>query len=130
MQPNTSSSIINESSPLIPQSRAGAFAPEQHPFTWTLVNAVLFVWSATILFEILSSWEGPLTRRYGQRLYLVWNFFTTVVWCLEAGLIVCYHRAVASKVDVIQLVVAAYFLVDSAHLPYLSQISQISIAKC
>lgn len=94
------------------RERALALAPEKNPALWTIINGVLFLWSAVLVYEIVAT-EGPLERPYGEHLYLIWNFGSTVMWCCEIGLHVWYHYPLFSWLDGLQLVVAFYFLFDS-----------------
>lgn len=95
---------------------ATACVPENNPSFWTLVNFILCLWSIVLVYEILGT-EGPLERRYGQQLYLIWNFGSTIAWCFEIGLTVWHHHVTPSRSpiwsDRLQLGLAVYFLIDS-----------------
>ena len=138
---------------LIPNTAAeSSSSSEQHSYpgnqpgsavvvVWTVINAILCVWSLLLLYQILWTSQSPTDRLYGERLYLIWNFGTTLVWCLEVGWTMRIKsqdnnddnrnrrqdgRAASAaatttwswcpSLDCIQLLIAIYFLLDSLHL--------------
>jgi len=56
------------------------FAPQHAVYSWLIINSILFVWSTVLAVQILND---TIER---DHLYLVWNFGTTIVWCIEVGL--------------------------------------------
>ncbi len=96
-------------------------SPFRRPITWSIINVLCMIWCYLLLDQFGE--PGPRETEHGNELYLAWNFWTTFLWCLEAGLCSHYHyyhrhsmRRLDSLMDVVQFVVAVYFLVDSIQL--------------
>ena len=62
------------------------WVPSQSPRTWLGINAFYFLYSLLISFYIVISLRETGERPGAFGGYLVWNFSTTIIWCLEAGL--------------------------------------------
>ena len=127
MSTSSAAAVLNESSPLLGErgrlvgkkirDAALHLVPAKNPSFWTYVNAILCIWSVVLVYMILVTAEGVVERRFGEQLYLIWNFATTAVWCLEIGLTVWYHYPqISTWSERIQLAVAVYFLFDSIQL--------------
>ena len=99
------------------------FAPRNAPFSWLVINTVLFIWSFLLVMEVtMDSTLKPLER---TRLYLVWNFGTTFCWCIELALTALANAQEASRTNgatgdswatILELVLAIYFTSDSIRL--------------
>jgi hypothetical protein len=99
------------------------FAPRNAPFSWLVINTVLFIWSLLLVIEVtMDSTLKPLERTH---LYLVWNFGTTFCWCAELVLTVLANAQEANRTNgatgdswatILELVLAIYFTSDSIHL--------------
>lgn len=120
-----------------------SYAPLRARKFWTLINALLCLWSILLLIELLFI-STPLERLESTQAYLAYNFGTTLAWVIEVCLNLCDHyrnrrrrrRAdsdgrlaepsvatvfgvsiAASDVElVLEAVVALYFLVDSVRM--------------
>ncbi|GAX10274.1 hypothetical protein FisN_3Lh476 [Fistulifera solaris] len=96
-------------------------SPFRRPITWSVINVLCMIWCYLLLDQFGE--PGPRETEHGNELYLAWNFWTTFLWCIEAGLCSHYHyyhrhsmRRLDNLIDVVQFVVAVYFLVDSIQL--------------
>lgn len=68
--------------------------PDQSPLAWTCINLFCLVWSLILVFDIFLVEEDLEDRPGAAAMYLVWNFGTTAVWCVEVGLQqVGYHAS-------------------------------------
>ncbi len=97
------------------------FAPSNLPAPWAVINMVLFLWSLILFVEIStsSSLDGPGYRLEDTRLYFVWNFGTTIIWCLEVTLTVLARADDENWQDswpiTMELLLAIYFTFDSIY---------------
>lgn len=103
------------------------FAPEKSPVKWLIVNSICFLSSLILFIEFLYSSvlskingnetnEGEDVSLKIEELYIVWVFLTTAIWCVEACLNAAlekYEKRGIQKSTVVELVLAAYFLLDS-----------------
>jgi hypothetical protein len=92
-----------------------AGSPDLAPLPWACINFVCLLWSTLLIFAIHNT-EGPLERVFGTQLYLTWNLVTTVIWCIEIGLIIMYRKSKSTFIHWIELVAAVYFFQDSITL--------------
>ena len=98
-------------------------APANSPSLWLCINFVCCLWSVLLVVSILST-MSPLNRLEGTQLYFIWNFGTTLVWCIEAGLNGYYARQHQLSntnsrfpwTSVLEVALAIYFTADSIHL--------------
>lgn len=90
-----------------------AISPSRQPLAWSIVNAILLVWSGLLLLVMPGTLKG-FDRLIGTRLYLTWDFGTTIVWCAETAL----TGIAADKIDiyfVIEITMAIYFTLASIY---------------
>jgi hypothetical protein len=113
------------------------WAPSRAPLKWLAVNLVCWVASLVLLAHLLLSlllWEvegDASLKPVAASLYLIWNFSTTVVWCVESGLKFLEQQHVLAPTSRpssssqplgsgwalrLEVAVAIYFLADSIHL--------------
>jgi hypothetical protein len=92
-----------------------SISPDKAPLPWACINSFCFLWSTLLIAAILRT-AGPLERIYGTVLYLTWNLVTTVIWCIEIGLIILYRRRRSTLIHWIELIAAVYFFQDSIRL--------------
>lgn len=97
-------------------------SPFRRPVTWSAINVLCMIWSYILLMQFRAG-EGPRETEHGNELYMEWNFWTTTLWCIEAGLCSFYHhynrhsmRRLDSLIDLLQFIAAVYFFVDSIQL--------------
>ena len=97
-------------------------SPFRRPVTWSAINVLCMIWSYILLVQFRAG-DGPRETEHGNELYMEWNFWTTTLWCIEAGLCSFYHhynrhsmRRLDSLMDLLQFVAAVYFFVDSIQL--------------
>lgn len=101
-------------------------SPDGAPRAWLLINAVCLLWSVLLLIVLcVATDEDSWSRRMAQEQYLVYNLMTTIIWVTEIGLTVYVaygwvERMPASSLSVssiieyvVELLMAAYFLLDS-----------------
>jgi hypothetical protein len=84
--------------------------PEFNPFPWIVINALCCAWSVWLIYALHDT-DTPRERILGTHLYLIWNFVTTIMWCVEVGLIVSYSSP--SWVRKVELVLAFYFMIEA-----------------
>jgi hypothetical protein len=107
--------------------------PRGNPRLWNGINGTALVVSLWLLIELTyleeDGWMDDVDAEYYYRLvpfYAVYNFLTTVIWCIEDGLCLYYECAMMllsssqrdrnigmMLVHAILLVAALYFLVTS-----------------
>ena len=111
---------LSSSPPALPNMKnrriTQLIVPETNPLAWTVINCLVFLWSTVVLVLITTTSEGVIQRRYGEQMYISWNFGTTTIWCLEIGLMVWFHGQASTWEQRIELLLAVYFLFDSVHL--------------
>ena len=90
--------------------------PETNPLAWTVINSILLMWCCFRIYEIVHESESVNERPHGEQNYIIWNFVTTTIWCVEIGLIVWYHGKASTWEQRIELVLAIYFLWYSINL--------------
>lgn len=93
------------------------FAPSNIPGLWDFVNAFFFLWSLLLALELSMSGDGSHYRLENTRLYFIWNFSTTITWCLEVTLTVLARADDENWQDswpiTMELLLAIYFSFDS-----------------
>ena len=67
-----------------------SYAPLRARKFWTLINALLCLWSILLLIELLFI-STPLERLESTQAYLTYNFGMTLVWVIEVCLNLCDH---------------------------------------
>lgn len=60
--------------------------PQNRPLSWFLVNLMCCVWSMVLTLTLVFYEHTKLDRFVNTQNYMLYNFFTTGIWCLEAGL--------------------------------------------
>ena len=60
--------------------------PSVNPLEWFFVNTFLVAYSTVLCMHIVLAIRNVGERPAATASYLIYNFATTVVWCLEAGL--------------------------------------------
>ena len=92
-------------------------APSNVPRLWSVINLFLFVWSFLLVLEISNEGDGAKHRLEGTRLYLIWKFGMTIIWCLEVTLTVLARADDENWQDswpiTMELLLAVYFTFDS-----------------
>ena len=108
------------------------WSPKRHPRGWLVVNLVCLVASLALAANIVLFFrDDPELRPVGAALYLLYNFTTTLIWCVEIGLTAWEQQAEFSSSSSswlsrllrnttwpvrLELIVAVYFFADSLHL--------------
>ena len=62
--------------------------------------------------------DDSVGKRLAKAQYLIYNLATTVVWDFEIGLTIVFHYSLTSWEQWLELIVAIYFLGDSAVVLY------------
>mmetsp|Transcript_31174 Transcript_31174/g.58504 ORF Transcript_31174/g.58504 Transcript_31174/m.58504 type:complete len:171 (+) Transcript_31174:35-547(+) len=81
--------------------------PERNPEPWAAINFAAFVWSLVTWLTILV--DGAKNDEFRSRMYLFYDFATTFIYLVEAGLTVWYLKWRAPLTQAILVVLAAYF---------------------
>mmetsp|Transcript_25978 Transcript_25978/g.36617 ORF Transcript_25978/g.36617 Transcript_25978/m.36617 type:complete len:175 (+) Transcript_25978:35-559(+) len=100
------------------------FVPEKNPPFWIVVNGLCLLFSVVLLVLILIAEEESRGKKFAKRCYLLYDFVTTLVWCVEVGLIVWYHGNASSWERRIELLLASYFVPESSYALYRSKVKK------
>ena len=88
--------------------------PENSPSLWMTLNAFCFGFATFLLVVAFLSDDDRPVKMFAKQSFLLFNFTTTIVWCMQAGLnILDTDVSRISRYQRIELAVAAYFLIDS-----------------
>lgn len=122
------------------------WVPSLAPKRWFIINLTLVLYSILQLIAIILSIHFTGERPDATATYLIWSFSTTVVWCVEAGLESWWAYMTASidailisptsspklcwetfksadyVTNVLELLLAVYYLIDSFWLLWLWKI--------
>uniref|UniRef100_A0A7S2EUL1 Uncharacterized protein n=1 Tax=Trieres chinensis TaxID=1514140 RepID=A0A7S2EUL1_TRICV len=100
-----------------------SYSPFRARKTWITINSMCLLWSILLILELAFTLD-PLDRLEGTRVYLSYNFVTTIIWLLEVGLTLadvyatnhrescfeCLHFRTRQDVELmVELIVALYF---------------------
>mmetsp|Transcript_15864 Transcript_15864/g.18083 ORF Transcript_15864/g.18083 Transcript_15864/m.18083 type:complete len:184 (-) Transcript_15864:102-653(-) len=66
--------------------KVGQWVPSRNPSKWIIINLSLLLYSLIISFSIVVALRENDEKPTAATLYLVWNFSTTLAWCIETGL--------------------------------------------
>lgn len=98
-------------------------APINSPMLWEFINAILFAWSFLLTLEISNAVIGESLNHSLEEShwYLIWNFGSTIIWCLEVTLTALVRADEGenwqdSYLILCELVLAIYFTCDSIRL--------------
>jgi hypothetical protein len=91
---------------------ARSFEPAAMPKTWFCIDAVCAAFSLVLL--LLNSASSAKDVRSARECFIVYNFLTCVIWCVEVGLPVLAHgtKILQGTFVKLEMFAALYFLVD------------------
>ena len=61
------------------------WVPSQSPQKWFIINTLCFLYSLASCIELVRSFRDLGERPPATANYIIYNFSTTIAWCLEAG---------------------------------------------
>jgi len=88
------------------------------------VNSLCLLASVVLFMLITIAEEESRGKNFATRCYLFYDFITTLVWCVEIGLMVWYHGNASNWESRIELLLAGYFASESSYALHRSKVKK------
>jgi hypothetical protein len=97
-----------------------SLTPSSHPLIWAFVNGVCLTISALLLCIDLYAEEYSKAIKLADKSFIVYDFGTTAVWCVEISLKALFPEQESRSMSLLlfELVLAVYFVEDTATVLY------------
>ena len=98
------------------------YAPEHNQIPWLMINLGCFLFSIFLLVDLLLAKSRSSERLFAAAFYIVYNWVTTVIWCVEISFRMIWEKVHAGKHGwdtLIEFLLAIFFLGDSIRLIFI-----------